>query len=389
MLEINNTDATSILSFFDELPDPRSKVNRLHLLGDVIVIAICGVLANADGPAGIDKWAKLNARWLKEYLQLPNDIPSRDTIRRVLTMLNPLEFQRCFAQWIDSLTFLTDEQKAEQKKHIAIDGKALRRSHDKKNGLGALFIVSAWASDRGITLGQMAIEEKSNEITAIPKLLDEIDLEDSIITIDAAGCQKNIAKQIVAGDGDYVLALKSNHPKLFEAVQAVFLTHFENDFAGVPVSRYEESETGHGRIEQRLYYQLTVPKNLVGRDLWAGLKTIGAAVRIYEQNGIEKSDVRYYLCSLRRNGKQFAEAVRSHWGIENQLHWCLDMAYREDESRVRNRNVAENLSWLRRLTLSLIKQHPEKTSNIMKRRMAGWSVDFLMQLLTGQYDSVR
>lgn len=389
MLEINNTDATSILSFFDELPDPRSKVNRLHLLGDVIVIAICGVLANADGPAGIDKWAKLNARWLKEYLQLPNDIPSRDTIRRVLTMLDPLEFQRCFAQWIDSLTFLTDEQKAEQKKHIAIDGKALRRSHDKKNGLGALFIVSAWASDRGITLGQMAIEEKSNEITAIPKLLDEIDLEDSIITIDAAGCQKNIAKQIVAGDGDYVLALKSNHPKLFEAVQAVFLTHFENDFAGVPVSRYEESETGHGRIEQRLYYQLTVPKNLVGRDLWAGLKTIGAAVRIYEQNGIEKSDVRYYLCSLRRNGKQFAEAVRSHWGIENQLHWCLDMAYREDESRVRNRNVAENLSWLRRLTLSLIKQHPEKTSNIMKRRMAGWSVDFLMQLLTGQYDSVR
>jgi predicted transposase YbfD/YdcC len=389
MLEINNTDATSILSFFDELPDPRSKVNRLHLLGDVIVIAICGVLANADGPAGIEKWAKLNARWLKEYLQLPNDIPSRDTIRRVLTMLDPLEFQRCFAQWIDSLTFLTDEQKAEQKKHIAIDGKALRRSHDKKNGLGALFIVSAWASDRGITLGQMAIEEKSNEITAIPKLLDEIDLEDSIITIDAAGCQKNIAKQIVAGDGDYVLALKSNHPKLFEAVQAIFLTHFENDFAGVPVSRYEESETGHGRIEQRLYYQLTVPKNLVGRDLWAGLKTIGAAVRIYEQNGIEKSDVRYYLCSLRRNGKQFAEAVRSHWGIENQLHWCLDMAYREDESRVRNRNVAENLSWLRRLTLSLIKQHPEKTSNIMKRRMAGWSVDFLMQLLTGQYDSVR
>jgi predicted transposase YbfD/YdcC len=389
MLEINNTDATSILSFFDELPDPRSKVNRLHLLGDVIVIAICGVLANADGPAGIEKWAKLNARWLKEYLQLPNDIPSRDTIRRVLTMLNPLEFQRCFAQWIDSLTFLTDEQKAEQKKHIAIDGKALRRSHDKKNGLGALFIVSAWASDRGITLGQMAIEEKSNEITAIPKLLDEIDLEDSIITIDAAGCQKNIAKQIVAGDGDYVLALKLNHPKLFEAVQALFLTHFENDFAGVPVSRYEESETGHGRIEQRLYYQLTVPKNLVGRDLWAGLKTIGAAVRIYEENGIEKSDVRYYLCSLRRNGKQFAEAVRSHWGIENKLHWCLDMAYREDESRVRNRNFAENLSWLRRLTLSLIKQHPEKASNIMKRRMAGWSVDFLMQLLTGQYDSVR
>jgi predicted transposase YbfD/YdcC len=389
MLEISDTDATSILSFFDELPDPRSTVNRLHLLGDVIVIAICGVLANADGPSGIEEWAELNDRWLKEHLRLANGIPSRDTIRRVLTALDPLEFQRCFAQWIDSLTFLTDGQKAEQKKHIAIDGKALRRSHDKKNGLGVLFIVSAWASDRGITLGQMATEEKSNEITAIPKLLDEIDLEDSIVTIDAAGCQKNIAKQIVAGDGDYVLALKSNHPTLHKAVQDIFLKHFEDDFAGVPVSRYEESETGHGRVEQRLYYQLTVPKNLPGLGAWAGLKTIGAAVRIYEQNGIEKSDVRYYLCSMRRNGQQFAGAVRSHWGIENKLHWCLDMAYREDESRVRNRNFSENLSWLRRLTLSLIKQHPGKQSNIMKRRMAGWSVDFLMQLLTGQYDSVR
>ena len=385
MLEISDTDATSIISFFEELPDPRSEVNRLHLLGDVIVIAICGVLANADGPSAIEKWARLNDRWLEQHLALPHGIPSRDTIRRVLTMLNPLAFQRCFAQWIDSLGILSDQQKAEQKKHIAIDGKALRRSHDKKKNLGALFIVSAWASDKGISLGQMATEEKSNEITAIPKLLDEIDFEDSIITIDAAGCQKNIAQQIVDGNGDYVLALKANHLKLHRAVEELFLNHFEDDFARIPVSRYEESETGHGRIEQRLYFQLTVPKDLQGRDEWAGLKTIGIAVRIYQQNGIEKSDVRYYLCSMRRNGKLFANAVRDHWGIENTLHWCLDMTYREDESRVRNRNFAQNLSWLRRLTLSLIKQHHGKESNVMKRRMAGWSVDFLMQILTGQY----
>lgn len=385
MLEISDTDATSIISFFEELPDPRSEVNRLHLLGDVIVIAICGVLANADGPSAIEKWARLNDRWLEQHLALPHGIPSRDTIRRVLTILNPLAFQRCFAQWIDSLGILSDQQKAEQKKHIAIDGKALRRSHDKKKNLGALFIVSAWASDKGISLGQMATEEKSNEITAIPKLLDEIDFEDSIITIDAAGCQKNIAQQIVDGNGDYVLALKANHLKLHGAVEKLFLDHFEDDFARIPVSRYEESETGHGRIEQRLYFQLTVPKDLQGRDEWAGLKTIGIAVRIYQQNGIEKSDVRYYLCSMRRNGKLFANAVRDHWGIENTLHWCLDMTYREDESRVRNRNFAQNLSWLRRLTLSLIKQHPGKESNVMKRRMAGWSVDFLMQILTGQY----
>ena len=385
MFEINDKDATSILSFFDELPDPRSEVNRLHLLGDVIVICICGVLANADGPSGIEKWARLNAPWLKEHLELPNGIPSRDTIRRVLTMLNPLAFQRCFAQWIDSLSFVSDEQKAEQKKHIAIDGKALRRSHDKKSNLGALFIVSAWASDHGITLGQMATEEKSNEITAIPKLLDEIEFEDSIITIDAAGCQKNIAQQIVDGKGDFVLALKSNHPKMYEAVQDFFLNHFEDDFARLPVSRYEESGNGHGRIEQRLYYQVTVPRNFPGRDQWAGLKTFGAAVRIYQENGKEKSDVRYYLCSMRRNGKVFANAVRGHWGIENKLHWSLDMTYREDESRVRNRNFAENLSWLRRLTLSLIKQHPGKESYVMKRRMAGWSVQYLLQILTGQY----
>lgn len=384
MLALSDTDATNILSFFDDLPDPRSTVNRRHLLGDVIVISICGVLANADGPTAITKWAKLNDQWLRKHLALPNGIPAKDTIRRILTSLNPIAFQQCFSEWIDSLSFLSEEEKAEQKKHIAIDGKALRRSHDKKNELGALFIVSAWASDCGITLGQMATDEKSNEVTAIPKLLDIIELENAIITIDAAGCQKNIAEQIIAGHGDYVLALKANHPTLHDDVEAIFLDHMTDDFARYPVSRYVELEKGHGRIEQRYYYQLTVPKDLYGRDSWAGLKTLGAAVRIYEQNGVEKSDVRFYLSSLRRNGKQFAQAVRGHWGIENTLHWSLDMTYREDESRVRNRNFAENLAWLRRLTLSLIKQHPGKESYAMKRRMAGWSVDFLMQVLTGQ-----
>ncbi len=385
MLTVSDKDATNILRFFDELPDPRSEINRWHLLGDVIVIAICAVLAGCDGPTGIAKWAKLKKKWLQEHLALPNGIPAKDTYRRVLSLLRPRAFQQCFSEWIDSLSFLTDEQKAEHKKLIAIDGKALRRSHDKKRGLGALFIVSAWASDQGISLAQVATEEKSNEITAIPILLDQIDFEDSIITIDAAGCQKNIAAQIVAGGGDYVLALKKNHPTLYDEVKSFFVNHLEDDFAGCPVSRYEESEKSHGRIEHRTYYQVTAPKDLYGRDGWKGLKTLGAAVRTYEQDGVEKSDVRYYLCSLRRNGKQFGNAVRGHWGIENSLHWCLDMIYREDESRVRNRNFADNLSWLRRLTLSLIKQHPGNESNLMKRRMAGWSIDYLMQILTGQH----
>jgi predicted transposase YbfD/YdcC len=383
MLAIGDQDAVNLLRFFDDLPDPRSSVNRLHRLGDVIVIAICAVMALADGPTAIAQWAKLNERWLRRHLKLPNGIPGKDTFRRVLSLLHPAAFQQCFGQWLNSLNVSADDE-SDSDRHIAIDGKTLRRSHDKKNGLGPLHIVSAWASDGGITLGQVATEEKSNEITAIPELLDIIDVEDAIVTIDAAGCQKNIAAQIVEGKGDFVLALKGNQGKLHDDVRLLMDCHMQDDFANCPVSRHVEVEQGHGRLESRSYYQITAPSYLHGRSEWKGLKTIGAAVRVYEQNGVEKSATRYYVSSLRRNGKQFANAVRNHWAIENTLHWSLDMTYREDESRVRNRTFADNLSWLRRMTLSLIKQHPGKQSNIMKRRMAGWSVDFLMQLLTGK-----
>lgn len=382
MLSIGGQDAVNLLRFFDDLPDPRSMVNRLHRLGDVIVIAICAVMATADGPTAIAHWAKLNEAWLRRHLALPNGIPGKDTFRRVLGLLPPAAFQQCFQQWLQTLQVPIDDE-SENKRHIAIDGKALRRSHDRKNGLGPMHIVSAWASDFGISLGQVATEEKSNEITAIPQLLQVIDVEDAIVTIDAAGCQKTIAAKIVDGKGDYVLALKGNQEKLFQDVELLLLAHMQDDFAGCPVSRHVEVEQGHGRLESRTYYQMTAPSYLHGRSEWKGLKTIGAAVRVYEENGIEKRDIRYYISSLRRNGQQFAHAVRNHWGIENSLHWSLDMIYREDESRVRNRTFADNLSWLRRLTLSLIKQHPGKQSNIMKRRMAGWSVEFLMQILTG------
>jgi len=381
MLSIGDQDAVNLLRFFDDLPDPRSMVNRLHRLGDVIVIAICAVLATADGPTAIAHWAELNEAWLRRHLALPNGIPGKDTFRRILGLLPPAAFQQCFQQWLQTLQV---GEESENKKHIAIDGKALRRSHDRKNGLGPMHIVSAWASDFGISLGQVATEEKSNEITAIPQLLERIDVEDAIVTIDAAGCQKTIAAKIVEGKGDYVLALKGNQEKLCDDVTFLMLGHIRDDLADGPVSRYVEVEQGHGRLESRTYYQMTAPSDLHGRSQWKGLKTIGAAVRVYEENGIEKRDVRYYISSLRRNGQQFARAVRNHWGIENSLHWSLDMTYREDESRVRNRTFADNLSWLRRLTLSLIKQHPGKQSNIMKRRMAGWSVDFLMQILTGK-----
>jgi predicted transposase YbfD/YdcC len=383
MLVMGAQDAVNLLRFFDDLPDPRSTVNRLHRLGDVIVMAICAIVANADGPTAIAQWAKLNAAWLRKHLALPNGIPRKDTFRRVLGLLPPAAFQQCFQQWLQTLQ-TTAAEDSENPKHVAIDGKTLRRSHDRKHGLGPMHIVSAWASDSGITLGQVATEEKSNEITAIPQLLEQIDVQDAIVTIDAAGCQKTIAAKIVQGKGDYVLALKGNHEKLLHDVKFLMLGHLQDDGTGGPVSRHVEVEQSHGRLEARSYYQMTAPSYLHGRSEWKGLKTIGAAVRVYEEKGIEKRDVRYYISSLRRNGRQFAQAVRRHWGIENSLHWSLDMTYREDESRVRNRTFAENLSWLRRLTLSLIKQHPGKQSNIMKRRMAGWSPDFLMQVLTGK-----
>lgn len=383
MLAIGQEDAVNLLRFFDDLPDPRSKVNRLHRLGDVIVIAICAIIATADGPTSIAKWAKLNEWWLRRHLALPHGIPGKDTFRRVLGLLPPVAFQQCLHQWLLTLQ-ASPEEGSESQKHIAIDGKTLRRSHDRKHGLGPMHIVSAWASDHGISLGQVATDEKSNEITAIPQLLDLIDVEGAIVTIDAAGCQKAIAAKIVDGKGDYVLSLKGNQEKLFEEVQFEMLCHMQDDSVGSSVSRHVEVEQGHGRVEARTYYQIAAPSHLHGRSQWKGLKTIGAAVRVYEENGVEKRDIRYFISSLRRNGKQFASAVRSHWGIENSLHWSLDMTFREDESRVRQRTFADNLSWLRRMTLSLIKQHPGKESNIMKRRMAGWNVDFLMQILTGK-----
>jgi predicted transposase YbfD/YdcC len=383
MLTIGDQDTVNILRYFDDLPDPRSTVNRLHRLGDVIVIAICAVVALADGPTSIATWAELNEPWLRKHLALPNGVPRKDTFRRVLSMLDPAIFQQCFQEWQDTIQIDTYDECVQQK-HVAIDGKTLRRSHDRKNGLGPMHIVSAWASDRGITLGQIATEEKSNEITAIPKLLGRIDIEDAIVTIDAAGCQKKIAAKIIAGKGDYVLALKGNQEKLFDQVRFLINSHMQDDFADCPVSRHIEVEQGHGRLEARKYYQITAPSYLYGRKEWKGIKTIGAAVRVYEENGVEKSDIRYFISSLRRHGERFAKAVRRHWAIENTLHWSLDMTYREDESRVRDRTFAENLAWLRRMTLGLIKQHPHKQSQIMKRRMAGWNVDFLMEVLTGK-----
>lgn len=388
MKTVGAAEIGGIVRHFEEMDDPRSEVNRHHLLGDIIVISILGVLAGADGPLAIAQWAGTQEPWLKGHLRLPHGVPSRDTISRVLKALKPSAFQQCFAAWLTSLqeeqSVMERDQQDEPLRQIALDGKCLRRSHARGRGLGAMYLVSAWATDAGIALGQLAVEEKSNEITAIPQLLDQLDLTDAVVTIDAAGCQRNIADEIVSGGGDYVLALKGNHETLHRDVTNLFATLLEEDFDNTLVSHYEESDKGHGRLEQRHYYQISVPVDFPQREKWTGLKTFGLAIRRSVANGKETIDHRYYISSLSRHGRRFASYVRGHWSIENTLHWVLDMTFREDESRVRERGLADNLGWLRRLALTLLKQHPGKQSIAMKRRLAGWSIDFLMQVLMGK-----
>ena len=368
----------SILKDFAELPDPRSHVNQKHLLGDIIVISIMAVIAGAEGPKAIGVWALSNKEWLEQRLELPSGVPSHDTIGRVLMTLKPAAFQSCFERWIKRLS---DSRMPTDLDVVAIDGKALRRSHDRKKDLGPLFLVSAWAVQRGISLGQLATEEKSNEITAIPELLDQIDVKRSVVTIDAAGCQKNIAAKIVDGGGDYVLALKGNQGTLHDAVIAHIIEHMENDFANVTARKHTERLKGHGREDELTYYQLPVPDDLIGKEKWKDMRTIGVVIRISESGSKCTSDVRYYISSLRLGVKRFAACVRGHWGIENTLHWCLDVTFREDENRVRNRTLADNIAWLKRFAISLLKQVDDKESIAMRRRMAGWNSDFLAQVL--------
>lgn len=389
MTTIGSGEVKGVIAHFEQLEDPRSHVNRNHLLVDVIVISILGVVAGADGPTAIALWACAQESWLKQHLGLPGGIPSRDTIRRVLQALKPAVFQQCFVAWLTSLNDVgTDEVENDQEdkasRQIAIDGKCLRRSHARSRGLGPLYLVNAWATEQGIALGQLAAEEKSNEITAIPQLLDQLDVTGAVVTIDAAGCQKNIADEIIAGGGDYVLALKGNQETLHRDVVGLFDELLEKDFRDTAVSHHEEADTKHGRVEHRDYYQISVPKSFPGQEKWTGLKTFGLAIRRCLQNGKETLEKRYYISSLPRHKRRFATYVRGHWGIENTLHWSLDMTFREDESRVRERCLADNLGWLRRLALTLLKQHPGRQSIVMKRRLAGWSVGFLMQVLTGK-----
>ena len=388
MLEAMETEVESMQDYFRSLEDPRSTINRKHLLGDLIVISICAVIAGADGPKAIGIWALSNGAWLSDYLELPYGIPSHDTIGRLLALLKPEAFQRCFQKWIKALTEPASQDlihtMPSPQKGIAIDGKALRRSHDQRNKLGALFLVSAWSVENGVSLGQLATETKSNEITAIPELIDNIDVSGAIVTIDAAGCQKSIAAQIIDAGGDFIFTLKGNQGNLCKAVEKWFLDQMANGFVDATVRKHQEVVTGHGRTDVLTYYHCQVPASIPGRSQWKGLRTIGVAIRESTQGDKVTREVRYFICSIRVSVKRFARAVRGHWAIENTLHWCLDVTFREDESRLRHRLAANNLAWLKRFALTLLKQVDDKESIAMRRRMAGWNPEYLSQVLVCQ-----
>jgi predicted transposase YbfD/YdcC len=360
-----------VVAYFDVLEDPRSTINQKHPLVSVVVIAMMAVLAGAGGPTAIAKWAKLKEDFLLKCLKLPNGIPRKDVFRRVLTLLKPDAFQACFVEWLTALRDKAAQAADLEKPIFAVDGKTLRRSHDRSKGLGALHSVSVWASEFGLSLGQVACADKSNEITAIPELLRLVDIKGTIITIDAMGTQKTIAKQIIDGEADFVLALKGNQETLHQEVIDYIEEQSANDFADIQARRHITHEKGHGREETRIYVQMPVPEDLPGLDLWKGLKSIGMATLACVRDGKETLETRYYISSLDVDVKLFAHAIRSHWGIENSCHWSLDMTYREDESRMRDPHLRENFAWLNRLTLSLLKQHPGKDSIVMKPVAAG------------------
>jgi predicted transposase YbfD/YdcC len=365
----------SIPRFFGKLKDPRRAHRRLHLLQDILVIALCAVIAGARDWQQVVTFGRKRLAWLRGFLELPNGIPSHDTFERVFDRIEPQAFQSCFRDWVQAVSA------ALRIKHIAIDGKALRGSASAK--LGPLHLVSAWATAQHLSLGQVAVDAKSNEITAIPALLDLLDLNGALVTIDAMGCQKAIAQKIIDQGGHYALTVKDNQEHLRKDIQQAFLTALDTDFAGLDHDVYETRERGHGREEYRCYTVLHTTEGIRRADAWAGLTTIGMCYS--ERTVMEETttEVRYFIGDKRAGAEYYALGLRNHWGIENNLHWQLDVNFGEDGSRVRKRNAAENLALLRRLTLSLLKAHPSKDSIARKRFAATLDPSFLEEILRG------
>lgn len=366
---------TTIQKHFGKLPDPRAS-NSIHILVDILTISICGVICGAKTYDQIEEFGKDNENWLKRFLELPNGIPSHDTFGRVFSAIDPREFQNCFMDWIADVTRLIDRET------VAIDGKTVRRSYDSSAGKKAIHMISAWATDQNIVLGQYKTAEKSNEITAIPMLIKMLDLSGSIVTIDAMGCQKKIASTIMEKKADYVLAVKENQPQLYGDIKLYLDDIIASGKEIGPLCYHETIDADHGRIETRKYWITTDIDWLHGKENWRGLKSIGCVERIREIGEDISFEKSYFIGSIENDAELFAKAVRNHWGIENGLHWTLDMAFREDESRIRKGHAPENFAVLRHIALNLIKNEKTfKGSVNTKQLKASWNKLYLEKII--------
>lgn len=367
----------SVVRFFRPLRDPRRQHLRRHTLLDILVMTLCGVISGANDWQQVVTFATRRRCWLEGFLDLANGIPSHDTFERVFDRLDPQVFQTCFRHWVETLTRHFGLE------HLAIDGKTLRSSGKEPKGWKALHLVSAWASGCHLSLGQVAVEAKSNETTAIPQLLELLDLHGALVTIDAMGCQKEIARQIVAAGGDYVLTVKDNQPNLLADIQACLDAAMEKDFAGLRYDTYQTEDQGHGRKETRSYLILVEPEGIRNQEAWTNLHVVGMYMTDCEHGDKHTSETHYFIGSRIMSAQAYGDVVRRHWSMENNLHWQLDVVFREDDNRVQRRHGAENLALIRRVALGLLQQHPAKMSLPCKRLAAACDTGFLEEILSG------
>jgi predicted transposase YbfD/YdcC len=368
----------ALVAHFADVPDPRIERHRWHKLSDILVIAVCAVLCGAESYPAIEDFGQEREAWLRQFLELPSGIPSHDTFNRVLRVLEPEALQRGFLNWMQAVAEVTHGEV------VAIDGKALRRSFAKSRSKRAIHMVSAWATANGVVLGQRKVDTKSNEITAIPALLELLALKGCIVTIDAMGCQRAIAQTIVEQGADYVLALKDNQPTLAHAVEQFFVTGPQAEAHRTASAYANQSEQGHGRVELRWAWISAELPAEVRAAAWPGLRSIGMVQATRTVAGESSVEQRFYLTSLPPEAEPFARAVRKHWEIENQLHWSLDVTFHEDQSRVRMGHGAENFAVLRHIALNLLRQDPSAKSLPRKRLACALNPDYLLKVLIGQ-----
>jgi predicted transposase YbfD/YdcC len=375
------TTSLEIKKHFRKLRDPRRRHGRLHRLLDLVVIAITAVTGGADTWREIAAFGRRHESWFKRFLSLEHGIASHDTFERLFARLDAAVFQCCLRDWLVALSDVLECA------HIAIDGKTLRGSRPAKDNLGPLHLVSAWATQNHLVLGQVAVEGKSNEIAAIPRLLELLELHGAVVTIDAMGCQKEIAAKIRQRGGHYVLTVKENQPHLLEDIQESLVQAHESDFAGVTHSVYDSESKGHGRHEKRHYEVLHDVQGIRGKEDWKDLRAIGMCFSERTVKGKTSTEVRYFIGSQKRSARYYAIALRQHWGIENNLHWQMDVSFAEDANRTVQRRAAENLALVRRAAQTLVKRHPQKEAIKCKRRQAGWDLNFLEEILRGAANS--